>query len=138
LLVFFAFEVLLTGSLPVTVLLFPLFFVPLCMFALGSIWFLSALGAFTRDVAHLMITFVPLLIFASPVFYMPSDFPANIRFVFYLNPLSPFIEMARDILLVGAVPHPLTYLVACAIAVVMFYGGYSFFMRYRSVVVDVL
>ena len=56
-------------SLPVTVLLLPFLVVPLTLLLLGFVWFLSALGAFTRDIAYLMITIVPVLMFATPVFY---------------------------------------------------------------------
>ena len=136
--VFFVFEFMMTGSIPVTALLLPLLVIPFCLFLLGSIWFLAALGAFTRDVAFLMITIIPALIFASPVFYTAGDVSFTVRLVTYINPLTPFIEMARDILLIGSLPDPLAYLIGWIYALVAFYGGYGFFMRYRRVVVDVL
>jgi lipopolysaccharide transport system permease protein len=46
--------------------------------------------------------------------------------------------MARQILLFGALPDGVTYFATCAISVCIFYGGYLFFERYRSVVVDVI
>ncbi len=58
-----------TGSLPWTVLLIPLIFIPFMAFLIGMSWFLCAIGAFTRDAGYLMINIVPLFMFATPVFY---------------------------------------------------------------------
>jgi lipopolysaccharide transport system permease protein len=66
--VFFVFEFMMTGSIPATALLLPLLVIPFCLFLLGSIWLLAALGAFTRDVAFLMITIIPALIFAGVLY----------------------------------------------------------------------
>jgi lipopolysaccharide transport system permease protein len=105
---------------------------------LGVSWFLAALGAFTRDVSHLMITIVPVLIFATPVFYTVADLTPTARFLAYLNPTTSYIEMSRQILLTGVLPDPIIYLATFAVSLGIFYGGYLFFSRYRSVVVDVI
>lgn len=136
--VFLVFKVLLTGSIPATTLLLPLLLLPFCLMLLGVTWFLSALGAFTRDVSHLMITIVPVLIFVTPVFYTTADLTPTARLLAYLNPTTPYIEMARQILLAGTLPDPITYLATAAVSLFIFYGGYLFFERYRSVVVDVI
>ena len=136
--VFFIFQLVLTGRIQLTALLLPLLLIPFCLFLLGSIWLLAALGAFTRDVAFLIITVIPPLMLVSPIFYAAEDVPVAIRLVTYINPLTPFIEVARDILLLGWLPDPFAYVVGWFYALIVFYGGYAFFMRYRSVVVDVL
>ena len=128
----------LTGSIPLTTLLLPFLIVPFCLMMLGMTWFLAALGAFTRDVSHLMITIVPVLIFATPVFYTTADLTPTARLLAYLNPTTSYIEMARQILLAGTLPDPITYLATAAVSLCIFYGGYLFFDRYRSVVVDVI
>ncbi len=52
--VFMVFRLATAGSLPFTILLTPLLIVPFALFILGVVWFLMALGAFTRDVSHIM------------------------------------------------------------------------------------
>jgi lipopolysaccharide transport system permease protein len=136
--VFLVFKLVLTGNLPVTTVLMPFLIVPFCLMMLGMTWFLAALGAFTRDVSHLMITIVPVLIFASPVFYTTLDLTPTARLLAYLNPTTSYIEMARQILLAGTLPDPITYLATAAVSLCIFYGGYLFFDRYRGVVVDVI
>ena len=136
--VFLVYKLALTGSIPLTTLLLPFLIVPFCLMILGISWFLAALGAFTRDVSHLMITIVPVLMFATPVFYPTAALSPTARLIAYINPTTSYIEMARQLLLVGALPDPMVYLATFAVSLCLFYGGYLFFDRYRSVVVDVI
>jgi lipopolysaccharide transport system permease protein len=125
-------------TLPLTVLLLPLLVLPLALLLLGLVWCLAALGAFTRDVAYLMITIVPVLMFATPVFYRMSDIPEAFRVVEYLNPIATAIDMARNILIDGVLPPGWTYLAFVVGALVICRGGYAVFERYKGIVVDVI
>ncbi len=138
LVVFLCFEMIMMGTIPLTSFLFPLILLPFCLLLLGLVWILAALGAFTRDISFMMTTIVPVLIFATPVFYTTLDYSLSARLISYINPLAPYVEMAREILLLRRAPDPLAYLIAWVSSICIFYGGYAFFMRYRSVVVDVI
>lgn len=126
------------GGLPWTVIFVPLVFVPLAAFLMGLSWFLSAIGAFTRDAGYLMINIVPLFMFMTPVFFSPTgwSFPANV--VVYANALTAYVEIMRDLVLNGTLPDPLVVLWALATSIFTFYFGYWFFDRYRNVIVDVI
>ena len=126
------------GGLPWTVIFVPLIFIPLSAFLMGLSWFLSAIGAFTRDAGYLMINIVPLFMFLTPVFFSPNSwsFPANLAI--YGNALTAYVEIMRDLVLTGTLPNPLTVLWALATAIFTFYFGYWFFDRYRNVIVDVI
>lgn len=132
------FQLLATGSLPWTVLLIPLTFVPFMAFLMGMSWFLSAIGAFTRDAGYLMINIVPLFMFATPVFFPHDALPAPFDFWIYLNALTGYVEVMRDIVLLGKLPNPYVYGWTLATSVFSFYFGYWFFDRYRNVIVDVI
>ena len=121
-----------------TVLLLPLVAIPYILFLLGLVWFLAALGAFTRDLAYLMVTIIPILIFVTPVFYAVSDLPEATRWISYLNPAAGPIEMGRDLVLRGRMFDPVTWLGATFGSLIVFYGGYSVFQRYRRILVDVI
>jgi lipopolysaccharide transport system permease protein len=136
--VLLAFQFALSGTLPITVLLLPLIIIPLMLLLLGIVWFLAALGAFTRDIAHLMFTFVPLVMFATPVFYRASDLPYPLNIVAYLNPLGTAIESARAVLLGGSLPPIAAYLGFVISSLVVCRGGYAVFRRYKGVLVDVI
>ena len=132
------FQLLATGSLPWTVLLIPLTFIPFMAFLMGMSWFLSAIGAFTRDAGYLMINIVPIFMFATPVFFPHDALPAPFDFWIYLNALTGYVEVMRDIVLLGRLPNPYVYGWTLATSVFSFYFGYWFFDRYRNVIVDVI
>ncbi len=132
------FAVVRMHGLPWTVLLLPFIVVPLHLFLLGACWFLMALGSFTRDVAHLMISIVPVLMFATPIFYSIDDVPPAVRFVIHLNLIGDYVEMVRDVLIHGRLPNPLLYLGSLFVSLVVFHFGYRFFQRYKAIFVDVI
>ena len=49
-----------------------------------------------------------------------------------------YVEMFRDIALVGRLPNLFAYVIVVALSYAVFLGGYKFFMRYKSVIVDVI
>ena len=132
------FQLAMTGSLPWTVLLMPLIFIPFMAFLIGMSWFLCAIGAFTRDAGYLMINIVPLFMFATPVFYPHTALPPPWDFWIYANALTGYVEVMRDIVLLGKLPNLLVYGWTLFTSVVTFYFGYWFFDRYRNVIVDVI
>jgi lipopolysaccharide transport system permease protein len=126
------------GGLPWTVILMPLVFLPLMAFLMGLSWFLCAIGAFTRDAGYLMINIVPLLMFMTPVFFSHSSRPPPWDILLYLNALTAYVEVVRDLVLVGKLPNPLVILWILMTSTFTFYFGYWFFDRYRNVIVDVI
>jgi lipopolysaccharide transport system permease protein len=132
------FQVSVMHSLPWTVLLLPFIFIPFIGFLIGMAWFLCAIGAFTRDAGYLMINIVPLFMFATPVFYHQSIFGPPWDLVIYVNALTGYVEVMRDILLVGKFPNWYVYGWTLVTSVFSFYFGYWFFDRYRNVIVDVI
>jgi lipopolysaccharide transport system permease protein len=132
------FQLAATHTLPWTVLLIPMIFVPFMAFLIGMSWFLCAIGAFTRDAGYLMINIVPLFMFATPVFYPHAMLPAPFDFWIYANALAGYVEVMRDIVLVGKLPNWHVYAWTLFTSVFTFYFGYWFFDRYRNVIVDVI
>jgi lipopolysaccharide transport system permease protein len=126
------------GGLPWTVILMPLIFIPLAAFLMGLSWFLCAIGAFTRDAGYLMINIVPLFMFLTPVFFAHTSRPPPWDILLYLNALTAYVEVMRDLVLTGVLPNPLVVLWMLATSIFTFYFGYWFFDRYRNVIVDVI
>ncbi len=139
--VYIAFRLATAGSVPWTIVLTPLLIVPFFLFILGIVWFLMALGAFTRDVTHIMASIVPILMFATPIFYkldQIAQMSGSVAMWLRLNIVGDYIEMLRALALDGAIPNIFGYLLIVAISFAVFVGGYQFFMRYKSVIVDVI
>jgi homopolymeric O-antigen transport system permease protein len=138
LVVLLVFELALTGHIPATALLFPFLLAPFCCLLLGLTWFLAALGAFTRDVSYLIVSFVPVLLFTTPVFYSLQDLPDTLHKLAYFNPMTSYIEMSSQILLASTWPDPLVYVASTVASLCVFFAGRTFFVRYRNVIVDVI
>jgi lipopolysaccharide transport system permease protein len=124
--------------LPVTILLTPLLILPFALLMLGIVWFLMGLGAFTKDVAHLMVSIVPIMMFATPIFYTLDQIPPTFVPWLKLNIVGDYIEMLRALVIQGQLPSLLMYVVCVAVSYVIFMFGYRFVMRYKSVIVDVI
>jgi lipopolysaccharide transport system permease protein len=59
-------------------------------------------------------------------------------FWIYANALTGYVEVMRDIVLLGKLPSLAVYLWTLSTSVFAFYFGYWFFDRYRNVIVDVI
>jgi lipopolysaccharide transport system permease protein len=97
-----------------------------------------ALGSFTRDVAHLMISIVPVFMFATPIFYSIEDVPPHLRIYLHFNPIGNYVEMIRDLLLFNKFPGALLYCGTVFASLIVFFFSYLFFMQYKAVFVDVI
>jgi lipopolysaccharide transport system permease protein len=126
------------GTLYWTVLLLPLWFLPFLAFLLGITWLLSAMGAFTRDTAYLMMTIAPVLMFATPVFWSLEGLGPDMRLVMYLNVLTGFIEIIRDIVVFGQLPNALVVAWTIFLSASTFWVGYWYFRRQQDGITDVI
>lgn len=136
--VLLVFQLLLTHRIPPTILLLPFVFIPFFLFLLGITWFLMALGSFTRDVTHLMASIIPVMMFATPIFYSITDVPKHLQTLYKLNIVGDYIQMMRDLLLFGRLPDLFVYTGSVLASLAIFAFSYRFFMRYKSVFVDVI
>lgn len=76
-------------------MLLPLFFLIAATAALGAGLWLSALNVKYRDVKHIIPFIVRLGMYISPVGFLSSKIPDNLRFVYSLNPMVGAIEGFR-------------------------------------------
>jgi lipopolysaccharide transport system permease protein len=81
-------------------------FIAAC-FALGCGLIVSVLTAKYRDLDNIMLFMLRLFMFAAPVVYPASLIPQKYKFFFWLNPLTPVIEIFRTSFFK---PHPLPVL----------------------------
>ena len=127
-----------SGTLYWTVLLLPLWFIPFLAFLLGITWLLSAMGAFTRDTAYLMMTIAPVLMFATPVFFSHETLSPDVRLLMYANIMTGFIEIIRDIVVFGELPSILVVGWTVFLSALTFWVGYWFFRRQQDGITDVI
>lgn len=126
------------GAPHATVLLLPLIFVPLALFIMGVTWGLASLGVYLRDVSQFIGIATTALLFLSPVFYPAAALGDKYRFILYINPLTPAIEQARDVLYWGKTPDFLMLFIYWLVAASIAWLGFAWFQKTRKGFADVL
>ena len=138
LLVWLVAHVFLFGIPPATALWLPLVWLPLVMFVMGVSWGLASLGVFLRDVSQFIGLLITTLMFLSPIFYPATALPEAYRHLLYLNPMTPAIEMTRDVLFWGKAPNFVTLAAYTAVATFIAWLGFAWFQKTRKGFADVL
>jgi len=121
-----------------TGLLLPLIVMPFVMFIMGLSWALASLGVYLRDVSQIIGVITSVLMFLSPIFYPVSALPENYRHLLYLNPLTPVVEMTRDVLYWGKIPDLVVLCVYWFATAVIAWLGFVWFQKTRKGFADVL
>ncbi len=132
------FYIAINGVPPLAALTVPLLFLPLTLFGMGALWFLSATGVFVRDLRHAVAVVGPALMFLSPIFFPLSSVPEPVRPALYLNPLTLPIEMARQALFAGAWPDWVALGIHAAAGLVFAWAGFAWFESVRRGFADVV
>lgn len=129
---------LIMGGIPWTIIFLPLVIVPLVLATMGVSWAFAAIGVYIRDIGQITSLLTTAMLFLSPVFYPISSLPDRYRFLFLLNPLTPIIELARDVAIWGRIPDWVTLGSSTAVALIVAWLGFWAFQRMRPGFADVL
>lgn len=129
---------ILFGVPHLTVLLFPLIILPLLLMIMGLTWALASLGVYLRDVAQFIGILTTVLMFLSPIFYPASALPEKYQHLLMLNPLTPAIEYARDILFWGKLPDFTVLGIYFAGSALIAWLGFAWFQKTRKGFADVI
>lgn len=129
------------GALPLTAVLFPLWLVPLVLFAAGFAWFFASLGVYLRDLKQLMPVILQMLFFTSPVFWQFSFLTgrkAQLIPYLRLNPLATIIEESRKLLIFGEMTDWRLWGISMLAGAVVFHLGFVWFQKTRKGFADVI
>jgi len=121
-----------------TALLLPVTILPVVFLALGLSWFLSALGVYLRDLTHVVMVLVSMLLFLSPIFFPIEAVPERVRPILKASPLTPALEASKDVLFWATLPDFKSFGIALAISVVVAIIGFQTFKWMRAGFADVV
>ncbi|MBV6632690.1 MAG: ABC transporter permease [Alphaproteobacteria bacterium] len=130
--------VIFIGVPPLTALLAPIALLPLIPLFLGLGWALAALGVFLRDIGEVTAIMTTILLFVSPIFFPIEQFPEELRFLLYYNPLTLIIESLRQVVLYGQQPDWLALGIYSIAALAFAQAGYWLFLKSRRGFSDVI
>lgn len=122
----------------VTAFYLPLIVIPFIMFIMGVSWALASLGVYLRDVSQFIGILTTVLMFLSPIFYPATALPEAYRHLLYLNPLTPAIEMTRDVLFWGKLPDFEILGIYWVATTCIAWLGFAWFQKTRKGFADVL
>ncbi len=126
------------GSIPWTVVYFPLVVAAFVPFMAGLIWLLSSLGVFLRDLKQAMGIVTAMLMFLAPIFYPQELIPPPYRNLLYLNPLTMIVDASRDVLVWGREPNWMGLGLYTLVAFFFAWLAFGWFERTRKGFADVL
>ncbi len=121
-----------------TVWLLPLVGAPLVLLVMGMSWALASLGVYLRDVGQFIGVLITVLMFLTPVFYPASALPPRLQSLMYLNPLTPAIEITRDVLYWGRAPSFWLLVLYMTASATLAWLGFAWFQKTRQGFADVL
>lgn len=128
----------LQGYFSILWLLLPFIFFLQFLFALGLVAILSALSVFLRDLQQLVSLLVMVWFFLTPIIYPISLIQSeSIRNLYLLNPMHSFVNLYREIILVGEVSM-VNLQIVVPVSVLSFLLGGFLFMRIKHAFGDVL
>ena len=120
-----------------TVVLLPLALLLWVVAVGGAVLAVAALAVHFRDLKDLLHNVLNLLFFATPIIYSLDHIPVRLlRRLIAANPVTPLVEVYRDVVLLGVVPSPLLWLWAAAVALVFWLAGAWIFARLRDTIAE--
>jgi lipopolysaccharide transport system permease protein len=120
------------------IVLLPVFTALAVLTALSFGLWVSALNAKYRDVRYVVPFVAQVMLFLTPVFFSAAQIPADVRPLYFLNPMAGVVEGFRWALIESyPAPEQLT-LLSVLIMVLLFVGGLFYFRTAERTFADVL
>lgn len=129
---------LIWGAPHLSVLCLPLVIAPLIFMTMGLSWILASIGVYLRDISQFVGLAMSVLMFMSPIFYPVTALPADYQKLLMLNPITPTIEMTREVLYQGHLPDLTLWLTTMTMALIVAFAGFAWFQKTRKGFADVL
>lgn len=108
-------------------LLLPVIWLVLALFALAWSLFIAAIGVLIRDVQHLLGVLMMLWFYLTPIFYDPSRLAPETQARLQLNPMTAIIQAHRAVTLQGQPPDWASLGICTLLGVAMFVLGVAVF-----------
>jgi lipopolysaccharide transport system permease protein len=118
------------------ILLVPIFWMLLIMFAIGIGWVFSLLTLVAKDIQHGLGLVTMMLIILSPFAYTPEMVPSLLKPIIYLNPLSYFVLTFQQIICYGVLPDPIPMIGSVVLGLGGFLIGFTVFQRAKNIFFD--
>lgn len=123
------------GRFHLSLVALPAFLVFLMLLTLGLSLILAVLNVFYRDVEHIFAAITMPWFFLTPIFYTFETLPGLqvphrvLTFMYYANPITPFLSAIRGIVFVGTWPTAEDWIYCAVVGIAALAVGYRVFRR---------
>ncbi len=124
--------------LHLSILYIPLIFAIQLILITGISLILSSINVFFRDIENILGVFLSTWMYLTPIIYPPELIPANVRFIFGLNPMVGIINAYRNTILYGVPPPWISFSFSIIISIVLLIIGIYIFRRLSRSFADVV
>jgi len=111
---------------------------PFIILTLGVSYIFGALGAFVKDIVHVVNLASTLFLFVSPILFPLSVFPDFVKWIVYFNPISIAVIEFRAIAFNIETFSLSAYVIYFAVSLLIFFGGRGMFNRLSRGFADVV
>jgi lipopolysaccharide transport system permease protein len=125
-------------SVPLTLMLLPLFLGGLFLFLSGLALFLSSVTPFFRDIKDVVTVFLTAGVYLIPAFYLPQWVPPFFVPFIVMNPFSYPVWVSQDIFYFGYIAHPVSWVIFFVLSLLFFSLGVRTFGHLKPYVANVL
>lgn len=98
------------------------------LFVSGVSLVVSSLNLFFRDLERLIVVFTSMLFYMTPIIYSEQMVPQKYKFILWLNPMSYFVILYRDIFMFNRIEYNLLLTIAIY-SVATFFIGYEIYKK---------
>ena len=105
-------------------------------FGLGIL--LGLMNVFVRDIGHVFAIVLQFAFWLTPIVYVPSIVPANLRWIITLNPLTPLVDIYQKAMVFGQWPALQNLTAPVVITVLLIFVTIYIFRRASPELVDAL
>lgn len=138
LVVFVLLNVLFFGSFSPHIVFLPLVLAPLVMLTIAVSWVVASLGVYVRDISQAVPVIATGMFFLSSAIIPLEAVPPRYRIFFELNPLTFFIDQARNVALWNTMPDWVGLAKYTLIGLLAMYLAYAWFRVTSKGFADVL
>jgi len=110
----------------------PIPILALVIFTLGVTFLLAAANVYYRDVSHIVQVVLSAWFYFTPIIYALDFIPANMRWLFKLNPIIYVINGFRLAVYYGMLPRWTSIAASFVCGFVALVIGYSVFRKYQD------
>lgn len=125
-------------NISLSILLLPLLFLQVALFSMGLGLIVSVYMSKYKDLEFFVQFLMRLFIFVTPIIYPASMVPPAYKILYWLNPLTPIVEIFRSIFFTHQYFSIMELVPGILITILVFFYGVTIFQKKEKSIMDII